>query len=68
VISDYTMPGMQGDRLAAEIRNRRADMPIILCTGRGDKIGELKALGVDLVLPKPIVGKELIDAVTTVVG
>jgi CheY-like chemotaxis protein len=36
VITDQSMPGMTGVELAAEIRNLRPDMPILLATGYGD--------------------------------
>ncbi|MEH0021261.1 MAG: response regulator [Desulfobacter sp.] len=35
VITDFMMPEMKGNRLAAEIRFIRTDVPIILCTGHG---------------------------------
>jgi PAS domain S-box-containing protein len=35
VITDQTMPHMTGEVLAREMLNVRADLPIILCSGRG---------------------------------
>jgi len=35
VITDQTMPHMTGEMLAREMLNVRADLPIILCSGRG---------------------------------
>ncbi len=36
VITDLTMPGMTGDRLATQMTGIRPDIPIILCTGDGE--------------------------------
>ena len=38
VLTDWSMPKMAGDQLAEEAHAIRADLPIILCTGRRDKI------------------------------
>ena len=39
VVSDIRMPQMDGQELFARIRERDADLPVILVTGHGDKIG-----------------------------
>jgi CheY-like chemotaxis protein len=55
VLTDRTMPEMDGDRLAKEIKKRMATMPVVLLTGHGDMMaaaGE-KPEGVDLVVSKP---------------
>jgi len=64
VITDMTMPGMTGDRLAAEIRSLRPEMPILLCTGYSDLVNEKKAgeLGVSAFLAKPLRREELAAA------
>ncbi len=38
VITDLTMPGMTGDRLAGEIRAIRRDIPMVLCSGYADRV------------------------------
>lgn len=38
VISDYSMPGMSGTDLAAEIRQIRKDLPFILCSGFSESV------------------------------
>ena len=43
VITDMTMPGMTGDRLAQKILEIRHDIPIILCSGYSEHISEEKA-------------------------
>jgi CheY-like chemotaxis protein len=68
VVTDLTMPNLSGDRLVEAIKERRPDLPIILCTGRGDKVDEIKKLPIALVLSKPIFGEQLVDAVVSVIG
>lgn len=63
VLTDWAMPQMAGDKLALAVHGLRADLPIILCTGRGDKIEQFAALPLAAILPKPIFGKSLIEAV-----
>lgn len=60
VITDYIMPGMKGDELAAKIRSIRTDIPIILCTGYTDITeSELQKWGIDALLLKPYTSKEI---------
>jgi CheY-like chemotaxis protein len=56
VITDMTMPGMTGDRLASEMMKIRPDIPVILCTGFSPVITEerAKALGIRAFLMKPL--------------
>jgi DNA-binding NtrC family response regulator len=55
VITDMTMPGMTGDRLAKQILNIRPDIPVILCSGYSDRIDAEKAavLGIRKYIEKP---------------
>jgi signal transduction histidine kinase len=55
VITDLTMPGMNGVEFARGIRSVRPDIPIILSSGYADEVPEdtLKTLGIVEVLPKP---------------
>ena len=56
VITDLTMPKITGDRLAAEIKTIRPEVPVIICTGYSEHAcGEsAKRLGVEAVLLKPL--------------
>ena len=56
VISDQTMPKLNGAQLAKEIMQIRSDMPIILCTGYSSKIDDEKArsLGIKAFAMKPV--------------
>ena len=55
VLTDRSMPEMEGDELAREVKKIRPDVPVILVTGFGDIMaatGE-KPEGVDFVMSKP---------------
>ncbi len=56
VITDMTMPGMTGDKLAQEMLNIRPDIPIILCTGYNEHITEerAKSIGIRDFILKPL--------------
>jgi len=68
VITDMTMPGLTGDKLAAEIKGVRPDMPVILCTGFSELISEenVTESGIDRVLMKPIIRQDLARAIREV--
>ncbi len=52
VFSDVVMPGMNGVELAAEIRRRRPDLPVVLTSGYSDVLAAEGTHGFDL-LRKP---------------
>ena len=56
VITDMTMPNMTGDKLAAEIKKIRPNMPVILCTGFSEYLRDrnMHDLQVEGVLMKPL--------------
>ncbi len=56
VISDQTMPGMNGDALISKLFALRPDQATILCTGYSDSISEEEALamGIKRYLMKPV--------------
>jgi len=61
VVTDLTMPRMTGLELTRHLLEERPDLPVILCTGFGDRLGRERALEAgarDLVL-KPIVPIDL---------
>jgi len=61
VITDMTMPGMTGDKLAGTIFEKRNDIPIILCSGYNENISEQKVaeLGIKAYMKKPVDNEEL---------
>ncbi|MBD3647742.1 MAG: response regulator, partial [Pseudomonadales bacterium] len=56
VITDQTMPGISGDQVMASIHKARPGLPVILCTGYSETIGERAAreLGASGHLAKPL--------------
>ncbi|MFC5067714.1 response regulator [Flaviflagellibacter deserti] len=58
VLLDFAMPGMNGAEVAAEIRSRRPDLPIVFATGYADA-GALTEAPEDRIIHKPFVEQEL---------
>ncbi|MGD9687602.1 MAG: ATP-binding protein [Desulfobacter sp.] len=56
LLTDVTMPGITGDRLAQEVLTIRPDIPVLLCTGFSENIDKRKAeqLGIKGFLMKPV--------------
>ena len=56
IITDMTMPKMDGLQLVLAVQEIRSDIPVILSTGYSEKIDEIKALdvGIKVFLEKPI--------------
>ena len=65
IITDYSMPFMDGEKLIMEIRKIRESIPVIFCTGFNKSIlpKTIKSLEIDSVLIKPIATHELAIAV-----
>ena len=61
VITDMTMPGMTGDKLANKLLTIKPGLPIIICTGYSERINEINtyALGIKEFLMKPILKNDL---------
>ncbi len=68
VITDLTMPHMTGDRLAAEIRSIRPEMPIILCTGYSEQMNKINTqpAGIGGYLEKPLDRVQLAETIRSV--
>lgn len=65
VFTDFAMPGMKGDELAAAIKNRAPDKPVILLTAFPPAY---KVAAIDLVITKPFYLSTLRDGIETVMG
>ena len=61
VITDMTMPNMNGDVLAEELMKIRPDIPVVLCTGFSKKISEKRVIeiGIKAFAMKPASKAEL---------
>jgi signal transduction histidine kinase/ActR/RegA family two-component response regulator len=68
VLTDMTMPRMNGAELAQKILRIRADMPVILCTGFSEMMNKKKAraIGIRDYVMKPLIRKDIADAIRKV--
>jgi len=68
VITDMTMPNMNGDKLAGELMKIRPDIPIIISTGYSKKISDERAaeIGIKAVAMKPVSKTELANTIRKV--
>ncbi|MBI9086230.1 MAG: PAS domain S-box protein [Desulfobacterales bacterium] len=68
VVTDMTMPNMNGDRLAAELLKIRPDIPIILCTGYSRIMSPEKSaqMGIRALLMKPLTVSDMATTVRKV--
>jgi two-component system, cell cycle sensor histidine kinase and response regulator CckA len=68
LITDMAMPKMTGEILITKIKQIRADMPVILCTGYSERIDGMASeeVGAAKILLKPIDREELAISVRQV--
>ncbi len=68
LITDQTMPGLSGVKLAEEVLKFNPEMPIILCTGFSSTLSEEQALkiGIKRFVQKPVNCKDLARIVRSV--
>ena len=68
IITDYSMPGMKGDELAAVIKQRLPHQPIIMITAYADmlKSSGNPLPGVDFIISKPFLLNDLREAIARV--
>lgn len=70
VVTDYSMPGLDGLRLSRRIRDAHPRVPVILVTGflGADREEEIAHSGVTLVLSKPFRRPQLLEAIEEASG
>jgi len=70
VMTDLGMPDLSGWDVAARIRERSPDVPVVLVTGWGTTISpdEVRRSGVAAVVHKPFEIRELLETATTVLA
>jgi CheY-like chemotaxis protein len=68
IITDLTMPKMDGKRLTDRARAIRPDIPVILCSGYAHTLGEgaIAAMGINAFIRKPILRSQMIGTVLQV--
>ena len=70
VLLDLTMPFMDGEETFHRLREIRADIPVVLCTGfiRQDRLDRLMKAGIAGFLRKPLAPGEIVDHVRGVLA
>jgi len=65
VITDMTMPGIQGDEIARSILSIRPDIPVILCSGYSEDYSaeKVRKIGIRKFVQKPVDFDRLIDLI-----
>jgi CheY-like chemotaxis protein len=68
VITDYAMPGMKGDELAAAIKAKAPLQPIVMITAYAEMLQSSgkKLAGVDFLISKPFLLEHLREAISSV--
>jgi CheY-like chemotaxis protein len=68
IITDYSMPGIKGDELAAVIKQRLPHQPIIMITAYAEmlKSSGIPLPGVDFIISKPFLLADLREAIARV--
>jgi signal transduction histidine kinase len=68
VVTDMTMPGLPGDKLAVALMGIRSDIPVIMCTGYSKKISpaNFQETGIRALIMKPFQKRELAETVRSV--
>ena len=64
LLTDLVMPGMNGSQLAAIVRRRQPDLPIVFISGYGDQVGVTLAPE-ERLLRKPFVVNDLCHVIET---
>jgi CheY-like chemotaxis protein len=70
VVTDMTMPKMNGTALTERLLGIRSDIPVILCTGFSELVNETKAidLGVKAFAMKPLMRRSMASLVRKVLS
>jgi nitrogen-specific signal transduction histidine kinase/ActR/RegA family two-component response regulator len=70
IITDMTMPNLNGDKMTREMMKIRQDIPVILCTGYSKLITDESAaeMGIKALVYKPIVKSDLAKIIRKVMG
>jgi PAS domain S-box-containing protein len=65
VISDMTMPRMTGDVLVSRLREARANIPVLLCTGYSERVTneKMEKWGIQAFAVKPLSRREMAEKV-----
>jgi two-component system cell cycle sensor histidine kinase/response regulator CckA len=69
LLTDYKMPGMDGDTLAAQLRQRDPDLKVLYLTGYADVLFQVRPIlwANEAFLEKPFTADGLLEAVSLLV-
>ncbi len=67
LVTDQTMPGLTGAELVRQIREIRADFPVVICSGYGEKNDDAEAAAISY-LKKPFDMEQLAKKAAVVLG
>lgn len=69
IISDYLLPGCNGDKLVIEIKKNYPQLPIIMLSAVSDNLNKIKLLnaGADDYLSKPFAPQELLSRIKVLI-
>jgi two-component system, cell cycle sensor histidine kinase and response regulator CckA len=67
LVTDMTMPGIDGRELAGQVRTRRPDLGVVFVSGYVPDTGRLNEVPGAIFLPKPFTPSDLVRAVSRVV-
>jgi DNA-binding NtrC family response regulator len=70
LLIDEVMPELRGTALAREVRRLRPDVPIVVMSGYGgpDLVERAERAGVEAVLRKPLVSRDLAEPIARAIG
>ena len=70
IITDFEMPGMKGDELAAAIKSKSPGQPVVMITAYAEMLEASgnPLTGVDLVISKPFLLENLREAIMKATG
>jgi DNA-binding NtrC family response regulator len=63
VVTDFHMPGANGDAVAHRARHRHPDIPVVLITGRPDVLSDYEIEQPFVCLPKPFSVERMVSIV-----
>lgn len=68
LISDLSMPEMNGIKLAGRMKEIKPELPVIICTGFTDRITDetIRKIGIDGYILKPFIKRELAETIRRV--
>ena len=63
VVTDLAMPGINGDQVAAAVKEKATQTPVLLLTGDPVRAGKVSSSLIDAVLEKPATQREVVRMV-----